>query len=93
MLLTATGFLNDFDALKEAQLKTINIQSAAALPQRQKEVIWNVLGLWGPLGGKKRDSFVIHTNCEVNGLVERDSQLCSLGGYFNSHVQHNCHED
>lgn len=55
MLLTATGFLNDFDALKEAQLKTINIQSAAALPQRQKEVIWNVLGLWGPLGAKKRE--------------------------------------
>lgn len=51
MLLTATGFLNDFDALKKARLKTINIQSAAALPQRQKEVIWNVLGLWGPVGG------------------------------------------
>lgn len=82
MLLTATGFLNDFDALKEAQLKTINIQSAAALPQRQKEVIWNVLGLWGPLGGKKRDSFVIHTNCEVNGLCRARQPAVFTGWVF-----------
>lgn len=83
MLLTATGFLNDFDALKEARLKTINIQSAAALPQRQKEVIWNVLGLWGPVGGGgERDSFVIHTNCEVNCLCRARQPSVFTGWVF-----------